>query len=80
MRSATPLRLVLAAALAAAIVPHVADAQDLEPRSYANTPIGLNFLIAGYAYQAGDVATDPSLPLEDAKVRPRRNWSPVSGV
>jgi hypothetical protein len=54
--------------LAAAIVPHVAHAQNLEPRSYANTPIGLNFLIAGYAYQTGDVATDPSLPLEDAKV------------
>ncbi len=48
--------------------PRVSHAQDLEPRSYANTPIGLNFLIAGYAYQTGDVATDPSLPLEDAKV------------
>ena len=27
-----------------------AAAQDLEPRAYSNTPIGLNFLIAGYAY------------------------------
>jgi hypothetical protein len=23
-------------------------AQDLEPRSYSNSPIGLNFVIAGY--------------------------------
>jgi hypothetical protein len=63
------LRLLLAAALAASIVlPHAAHAQDLEPRSYSNTPIGLNFLLSGYAYQVGDVATDASLPIEDAKV------------
>ena len=40
-------------------------AQDLEPRSYSNSPIGLNFAIAGYAYAKGDVLTDPSLPLEN---------------
>lgn len=45
-----------------------ARAQDLEPRAYTNTPVGLNFLLAGYAYQQGDVATDPGLPLDDAKV------------
>ena len=27
-----------------------AYAQDLEPRAYANTPVGLNFLLAGYSY------------------------------
>ena len=25
-----------------------ANAQDLEPRAYANAPVGLNFLIGGY--------------------------------
>jgi Putative MetA-pathway of phenol degradation len=44
----------------------VAYAQDLEPRAYVNTPVGLNFLIAGYGYLTGGVATDPSLPLENA--------------
>ncbi len=44
-------------------------AQDLEPRAYANTPVGLNFLIAGYAYSEGSVGTDPSIPLTDAKVQ-----------
>lgn len=44
-------------------------AQDLEPRAYVNTPVGLNFVIAGYAYQTGDVLTDPSLPLEDAQLQ-----------
>ena len=33
-----------------------AAAQDLEPRAYSNAPIGLNFLIAGYAYTSGGVA------------------------
>src|SRR5262249_43735897 len=46
----------------------VARAQDLEPRAYANTPVGLNFLIAGYAFSEGGVATDPSLPLKDGSL------------
>src|SRR5262245_40217392 len=44
-------------------------AQDLEPRAYSNTPIGLNFLIAGYGYASGGVATDPALPLENAHLQ-----------
>ena len=38
-------------------------AQDLEPRAYVNTPVGLNFLIAGYAYSQGGLSTDPALPI-----------------
>ncbi len=44
-------------------------AQDLEPREYANIPVGLNFLIAGYVYSEGGVTADPSVPLEDAKIQ-----------
>ncbi len=47
----------------------LASAQDLEPRAYANTPVGLNFLIAGYAYSKGTVGTDPSVPLTDTEVK-----------
>src|SRR4051812_227340 len=43
-----------------------ASAQDLEPRSYVNTPVGMNFLIGGYGYTDGDVAFDPALPIADA--------------
>lgn len=43
-------------------------AQELEPRSYTNTPVGLNFLIIGDGYLKGSVLTDPSLPLKDAKL------------
>jgi hypothetical protein len=46
-----------------------ASAQDLEPRAYLNTPVGLNFLLAGYGYAAGGVATDPSLPLQNADLQ-----------
>jgi hypothetical protein len=38
-------------------------AQDIEPRAYSNAPIGVNFLIAGYAYTRGGVAFGPSLPI-----------------
>ena len=44
-------------------------AQDLEPRLYANTPIGLNFLVAAYTYSHGGLATDPSFPLTDADLQ-----------
>jgi len=43
-------------------------AQDLEPRAYANTPVGMNFLIGGYAYSTGAVGTDPSVPITDTEV------------
>ena len=44
-------------------------AQELEPRSYINVPVGLNFLILGGAYQDGDMLLDPSLLAEDANMR-----------
>jgi hypothetical protein len=46
-----------------------ASAQELEPRAYTNTPVGLNFVIAGYAYSHGGAAFDPSVPLTDAAIR-----------
>jgi len=40
-----------------------ARAQDIEPRAYSNAPVGVNFLIAGYAYTRGGVAFGPTLPI-----------------
>ena len=45
-----------------------AHAQALEPRSYVNTPVGINFVLLGYGYTDGDVAFDQSSPITDAKV------------
>jgi hypothetical protein len=56
---------LLVALLAMAVM---ADAQELEPRAYANTPVGLNFLILGYGYTTGTVALDTSAPIDDGKI------------
>jgi hypothetical protein len=44
-------------------------AQQLEPRTYTNTPVGMNFLIAGYGYADGGILSDPSIPLQNADIR-----------
>jgi hypothetical protein len=60
---------LIGAALALAAVGFETYAQDLEPRAFANTPVGINFLIGGYVYSKGTVGTDASVPLEDTEVR-----------
>lgn len=50
------------------IIPLSASATDMDPRSYSNIPIGLNFLIAGYANTKGNVAFAPALPIRNAKL------------
>jgi hypothetical protein len=42
---------------------------DIEPRSYSNIPVGFNFLLAGYAYQSGNVAFAPSIPIKNGKLQ-----------
>jgi hypothetical protein len=43
-------------------------AQELEPRVYANAPIGLNFLVLAYGYTEGGVVPDPTVPLTNAQI------------
>lgn len=43
-------------------------AQDMEPRSYSNSPTGLSFAIGGYTYSKGSVATDPALPVDNVSI------------
>jgi hypothetical protein len=45
-----------------------ASAQDIEPRAFSNAPVGVNFLIAGYAYTQGGVAFDSSLPVTNPQI------------
>lgn len=47
----------------------VAQAQEIEPRAYSNAPIGVNFVIAGYAYTQGAVPFDASLPVKNAQLK-----------
>lgn len=41
------------------------NAQDLEPRAYANMPTGGNVIVASYGYMKGDIVSEPALPIKD---------------
>ena len=63
-RRRTPWLFVLLALLLAAST--AARAQDIEPRAYSNAPIGVNFLLSGYAYTRGSLPTNSSLPITNS--------------
>ena len=46
-----------------------ADAQELEPGAYQNTPVGVNVVYAGYVYSHGNILFDAALPIEGADAR-----------
>jgi hypothetical protein len=52
-------------ALAYLAAASAAHAQDIEPRKWSDAPVGVNFLILGYAYSEGGIAFDPSLPINN---------------
>ena len=54
---------------AMAAAPSGAHGQALEPRSYVNTPVGINFLLGGYGYTQGNLTFDAGSPITDAKVQ-----------
>ena len=43
-----------------------AHAQRIEPRSYINAPVGINFLALGYGNSSGALLFDPAIPITDA--------------
>ena len=43
-------------------------AQDLEPRSYTNLPVGLNFAALGYLHSEGEVSPSPGAAISDASL------------
>ncbi len=53
------------AAFACLVAASGARAQDIEPRKWSDTPVGVNFLILGYAYTQGGISFDPSLPISN---------------
>ena len=44
-----------------------APAQDLEPQSYSASPVGLNFVVAGFGRSGGAVLTGPNLQVSDVR-------------
>ncbi|MGI9342216.1 MAG: transporter, partial [Gammaproteobacteria bacterium] len=43
----------------------VASGQELEPRTYANTAIGVNLIGAAAGFSRGNILLDPALPIEN---------------
>ncbi len=56
------------AILALVLLAAPADAQDLEPRTYTNLPMGQHFLGVGYAYSDGELNPAPGVPIENAEI------------
>lgn len=54
--------------LSVAIAATTCSAQDLEPRSYTNIPIGMNFLVVGAAHSEGELSPAPTAPIENADI------------
>ena len=42
---------------------------EIEPRSYSNAPVEINFLIGGYSYSEGGLSTAASSPIRDADLK-----------
>ena len=66
-RARTLLRSALTA-VAHLAVASLVQAQEIEPRKYANAPVGVNFLITGYSYTQGGLETDPTLPVKNPEL------------
>ncbi len=60
------MRRLLGLLLLAVAVP--AGAQSLDPRSFVNTPVGINFASLTYGYSTGNVLFDAALALENAEL------------
>lgn len=45
-----------------------AQTGEIEPRAYVNTPVGINFFLAGFAYSEGGLSTPASSPIQDAEL------------
>ncbi len=47
------------------VVPRQADAQEIEPRAFSPSPVGVTFVQVGAGQSTGGILTDPSLPVDD---------------
>jgi hypothetical protein len=47
--------------------PRCALAQELEPRAYSASPVGLNFLVLSFTRSTGEVTFDPTVPITNVE-------------
>jgi hypothetical protein len=55
--------------LALMLLSGIAQAQEIEPRTYTNAPVGVNFLVVGMGYSQGGISFDPAVQLTNAKIK-----------
>ena len=55
--------------LALMLLSGIAQAQEIEPRTYTNAPVGVNFLVIGMGYSQGGISFDPAVQLTNAKIK-----------
>jgi hypothetical protein len=55
------------ALVAAAVAPAALRAQEIEPRAFSPSPVGVTFVVAAYGRSTGGILTDPSLPVDDVE-------------
>jgi hypothetical protein len=68
-RKLTGISRAVPALVALLFVVAPASAGEIEPRAYVNTPVGINFLLAGYAYSDGGLSTAGSSPIKNAQLQ-----------
>ena len=47
------------------VVPRHAEAQEIEPRAFSPSPVGVTWVLVGAGQSTGGILTDPSLPVDD---------------
>ena len=62
---------VVAAVITLLFVAAQTHAGEIEPRAYVNTPVGISFLLAGYAYSDGGLSTYQGSTLVYVTAKPK---------
>jgi len=59
------VRTVTLAALSAVLAARPVLAQDMEPKAYSASPVGVNYFVTSSSWSSGSVVFDPTLPVTD---------------
>jgi hypothetical protein len=60
-----PFPISLLCLTGASFVAASAGAQEIEPRAFSPSPVGVTFVLVGAGQSTGGILTDPSLPVDD---------------
>ena len=66
---APPVLRLLVPGVVLIVMAGTAFAQDLEPRSFSQAPVGMNFVAMTYGYSTGEVLFDQAVPITEASGR-----------